>query len=341
MDAIERASRTVAQAAVHAADADFANDAMASVAAVLPYDGYALFGVDPQSGLRTFMLSRHGLDGVTARLAYNETREQDVNRYDELARRRVPAGILGGSAFEPSSPRLHDLLRPAGFRSELRLALRTERGWWGALSLFRENGTRPFDADDVVTAARLGPALSTAVRRRPLRRLPRGPRIAASGVVLVDPNNTVVSLSEEAAVWLEALCAGGTDEMTTNDMLRLVFDVAHATRTRAGTANNVCRIRMSSGGWVLLHGNRIDAGPADVAVIIQPPALSELLPAVDALLGLTRREAEVLRLVADGLPTKQIATRLGLAQETVNTHLRSMYRKADVTGRAELLAQFT
>jgi hypothetical protein len=104
MDAFQRAARTVAQAGGYASDADFADEALTAVAAVLPHDGYCLFGVDPVSGLRSFMLSRHGLDGVVARLAHNETRERDVNRYVELARGRMPAGILGGSAKEPLSP---------------------------------------------------------------------------------------------------------------------------------------------------------------------------------------------------------------------------------------------
>jgi DNA-binding CsgD family transcriptional regulator len=342
VDAILRAARTVAHAGGHASDADFADETLASVATVLPHDGYALFGVDPVSGLRTFQLSRHGLDGMSGQLAHNENCEPDVNRYAELARRRLPAGILGGSAQDPASPRLHDILRPAGFGSELRLALRTSKGWWGALSLFREGGHRPFDADDArVAATRIGPALTSAVRARPLRRLPCGPRQPGSGVVLLDPDNAIVSTSEEARHWLQALCAGGSDEMTVDDMLRVVYEVAHATRTRGRTELSKCRIRMSNGTWVVLQGNRVDVGSADVAVILQPASLTELLPAVDAWLGLTPREAQVLRLVADGLPGKHIATRLALSPQTVDTHLRSVYRKADVTGRGELLGRLS
>ena len=319
MDAIQRAARTVAHAGGHASDADFADETLASVATVLPHDGYCIFGVDPASGLRSYMLSRNGLDGVSGRLAYNETRERDVNRYTELARRSVPAGILGGSAREPPSPRLHDILHPAGFRSELRLALRTDRRWWGALSLFREGALRPFGADDAVLATELAAALSTAVRQRPLRRLPPSPRPPPSGVVLLDPNDTVVSMSDEARNWLQALCAGGSDEMTVDDILRVVYEVAHAARTPAGKDQSLCRIRTSSGAWVAMQGNRVDMGPADVAVILQAASLTQLLPAVDAWLGLTPREAQVLRLVANGLPGKQIATRLDISPQTVNT----------------------
>ena len=144
--------------------------------------------------------------------------------------------------------------------------LRTGRGWWGAVSLFREGALRPFGADDAVLATRLAPALTSAVRQRPLRRLPPSPRLPPSGVVLLDPNDTIVSMSEEARNWLQALCAGGSDEMTVDDMMRVVYEVAHATRTRARTDQSLCRIRVSSGAWVALQGNRVDAGSADVAV---------------------------------------------------------------------------
>ena len=46
----------------------------------------------------------------------------------------------------------------------------------------------------------------------------------------------------------------------------------------------------------------------------------------------------MLALVASGLAAKQIARRLGVSVLTVNDHLRSIYRKADVRGRDELLS---
>jgi len=50
--------------------------------------------------------------------------------------------------------------------------------------------------------------------------------------------------------------------------------------------------------------------------------------------GLTRREVEVLRLVAQGLTDAQVAERLVLSAHTVHAHLRSIYGKLCVTSRA-------
>ena len=49
--------------------------------------------------------------------------------------------------------------------------------------------------------------------------------------------------------------------------------------------------------------------------------------------GLTEREVEVLRLVADGLGNPAIADRLVLSQRTVHAHLRSIFAKLEVTSR--------
>jgi predicted ATPase/DNA-binding CsgD family transcriptional regulator len=50
--------------------------------------------------------------------------------------------------------------------------------------------------------------------------------------------------------------------------------------------------------------------------------------------GLTAREIEVLRLVAEGLSDAQTAERLVVSLRTVHAHLRSIYRKLDVHSRS-------
>ena len=49
--------------------------------------------------------------------------------------------------------------------------------------------------------------------------------------------------------------------------------------------------------------------------------------------GLTEREVEVLRSVADGLSNTEIANRLTISPRTVHAHLRSIYEKLKVNSR--------
>ena len=50
---------------------------------------------------------------------------------------------------------------------------------------------------------------------------------------------------------------------------------------------------------------------------------------------LTRRENDVLALVAVGSSTPEVANRLGISKYTVEDHLKQIYRKLDVSSRAE------
>jgi DNA-binding NarL/FixJ family response regulator len=54
---------------------------------------------------------------------------------------------------------------------------------------------------------------------------------------------------------------------------------------------------------------------------------------------LTPREHEILRLVADGLPTKQIARRLRITERTVKFHVASIFNKLGASNRAQAVAQ--
>jgi DNA-binding CsgD family transcriptional regulator len=53
---------------------------------------------------------------------------------------------------------------------------------------------------------------------------------------------------------------------------------------------------------------------------------------------LTSRQADILELVAAGLPDKQIALRLGVSRRTVRTHLEKLFAEHGVRSRAEAVA---
>lgn len=53
---------------------------------------------------------------------------------------------------------------------------------------------------------------------------------------------------------------------------------------------------------------------------------------------LTERETQTLQLLARGTPTKQIAILMTIAQSSVDTHLRNIYRKLGVRNRGEAVS---
>jgi DNA-binding NarL/FixJ family response regulator len=95
-----------------------------------------------------------------------------------------------------------------------------------------------------------------------------------------------------------------------------------------------------------------DAPPDDLAAAVRATASgrSTLAPAVaDRLMhrvrrpgpALSRREAEVLTLVADGLSNQEISRRLYLSQATVKSHLVHIYTKLGVDSRTSAVAAAT
>lgn len=95
-----------------------------------------------------------------------------------------------------------------------------------------------------------------------------------------------------------------------------------------------------------------DAPPEDLAAAVRTAAAGHttLAPAVANRLvhrlrtpgtTLTRREAEVLALVADGLSNQAIGGRLHLTEGTVKSHLARVYTKLDVGSRTAAIAAAT
>jgi DNA-binding CsgD family transcriptional regulator len=324
-----------------AAGPEFGEAVADAVRSVLPFDSWCLLGLDPATGLRTFQFGRGGTEH-TAEMAKNEAFQDDVNKYADLGRAQVPAGWLARDhPRAATSARFHEILRPQGYSSELRLALREDGRVWGALCLFRDSPHRTFGNAEVAIAAALADPMARALRRHPTRRFDRTPAPLAAGVILLDPENRLVAVSEEARAWLADLVPGGKDSTRLDDVTRVVFDAANAVRRTGGQPPEAAHavVRTVTGRWLWVQGTWLRHGGADIAVMLQPPTIRQLLPTLAAIHGLTARENGVLELVTAGLATKQIARELGISPYTVNDHLKSIYHKCGTAGREELLGQ--
>ncbi|HVL84190.1 MAG TPA: response regulator transcription factor [Pseudonocardia sp.] len=75
--------------------------------------------------------------------------------------------------------------------------------------------------------------------------------------------------------------------------------------------------------------------PGLAAVVLEARSAGGSPAAVPA--RLTERESDVLRLVVDGLTSRQIATRLVLSPRTVENHIQNILRKVELGNRAALV----
>jgi len=54
---------------------------------------------------------------------------------------------------------------------------------------------------------------------------------------------------------------------------------------------------------------------------------------------LTKRELEIVELVAQGLSNREIGIKMGISRDSVKQALKRMFRKLDVSARAEMIAK--
>lgn len=137
----------------------------------------------------------------------------------------------------------------------------------------------------------------------------------------------LTTFADDDAV-LPALRAGAvgylTKDTTGEALVAAIGDVA-AGRTVLDPAVQRRLVELATAG-----GTRAPAPPT-------PPAAAAVSAEAEVG-GLTRREVDVVRLVAEGLTNRQIARRLVVSEATVKTHLNHVLSKLDVDGRPALVA---
>ena len=122
---------------------------------------------------------------------------------------------------------------------------------------------------------------------------------------------------------------------------RVVLLTAHVTNIEVLDA-----IRLGVGGIILK-----EAAPRTLVQCVRKVAAGEqwlnepairdaiaqgMVSGKKATAALTRRETDIVRMVAVGLRNKEIADRLAISEGTVKMHLHSIYEKLGMSGRVEL-----
>jgi two-component system, NarL family, response regulator DegU len=91
-------------------------------------------------------------------------------------------------------------------------------------------------------------------------------------------------------------------------------------------------VRMAASGETALSPQLAASMLDEVRKLDRPPIADE-----DRVV--TRREEEVLQLIADGCSTPEVAERLYISQKTVKNHLASIYQKLDARDRTQAVLQ--
>jgi len=167
-----------------------------------------------------------------------------------------------------------------------------------------------------------------------------------SGLAALLDKDPRVKLAGQAANGEEAVRM--VDELSPDvvlmDLKMPVMEGVEATQLIRGRHPEVAVIILSSfSGDVHLLG-ALEAGArgyvlkdTSISTIINADRLYRMVSSKphESYDGLTAREVEVLKLVALGLPNKQIAYRLKVSGKTVSNHISNLYEKLGIEGRSQ------
>jgi DNA-binding CsgD family transcriptional regulator len=324
---------------------DFSLAAARALRRAVSFDGVCVLTIDPATALPTGEIVEHGLPpAAMPRMAEIEVAEVDFNKFAELARAPRPAASLSEATQGDldRSLRQRELRQPEGLGDELRAAIVADSGTWGGITLLRETGPAFTPAETGFLASLSGHLAEGLQRALLLTTLSAHPDDAEAGLLVLADDNSVQLANAAGQRWLDELRGGRGDG---HHLPIVVHAVASRSRLVAdgdstGVATARARIATPSGRWLLVRGSMLGQGPdARAAVILEPAPSPELAPLIAAAYGLTDRERLVTQLVAQGHSTTEIADRLHLSSYTVQDHLKSIFDKAGVRARGELVAR--
>jgi len=351
VDAVERVT-------TRAADADELLEAVATeVGKTVPYDGGMWFGLDPATLLAVAPARMEHLDdGFCSTFWFGEFHEQDANLIADLARDASPAATLRSATGDRPmrSARYRDFLKPQGYDDELRVVFRTGGRSWGMAALFREPGRPVFDEQDVAVFEAISPIVASAFRTHMARVMPTPGFAHAPGLMLFDRHGAIISANNAASRWLAEIY--GTDDSTdwfeilgrldsadVDAAIPIIPLIARAHAVAAGRDAREARLRLrdQSGRWLVLHASVLDGGSneGNVAIVVEPAKSGDLAPIIIEAYGLTPRERDVVRAIARGSSTPEIAAELFLSAHTVRDYIKSVFDKVGVSSRGELVAK--
>ena len=355
-----RAVGRIERACARAATGDELFEAVShEVRKAVPFDGSMWFGVDPSTLLAVAPARFEALDeGYCQTLWDGEFHEQDAVLYRELARSSTPAAAIRLETDDHPlrSPRFRNFVQPQGFDDELRMVFRSGENTWAMGALYRDKGHRPFSAEDVALMAAVSGLVAAALRARMAVGQVAPALSAAPGLLMFDGRGVLVSANAEATRWLGGIYGQG--DQSAQRWLEVLADpaagdlesaipvvplLARARAVAAGLDRGPARLRLRdrTGRWLVLHASCLSGGAADgsVAVVVEPAKSTDIAPIIIEAYGLSPRERDVVRAIARGSSTPDIAAELFLSAHTVRDYIKSVFEKVGVSSRGELVAK--
>lgn len=319
-------------------------EALGELQRVIGFDRWCWPLADPDTLIPLSGLAEHDYGPAVPRVLELEYSGGDFAAMDALAMRTSPAASLsaetGGDLAR--SARWDQVLRPAGIGDEAIVACRDGLGCWGWLKAYRDGGERPFVEQDLDLLARVGPVLGAALRRGLSRQNGHGDAATSpSGVILLDLELRPVNWTSAARAWVDVL-PGASIYAMFGMLPAPVYPVATIARSARGVNGSCALERTVDGRWVMIEAATLhrSAEAGAIAITFRDATSGEVFDRLSRIYAFTRRERQIVAALLAGLDTRAMSKRLFISRHTVQDHLKSVFGKAHVRSRRELLARF-
>ena len=326
--------------------AGFLDEASTALTSAVPNENHVggpyWYTLDPESRLITSVYGGEGCELDTSEVMRWEYLDDDVNKYFEvLDHPRGVQTLHEVTAGRPEQSRIYrEYMAAEGLAQEMLVALASSTGEvWGTVRLNRVPGQPEFDAAEVAFMAAIAPDLAEGIRRGLVVGEAADPdRPDAPGLIILDHDGKIVSLSAGASGWIERLPVGSASGSLPSPIASVAAAALAGGHMECAAGQSTVRVRSVDRSWICIHGTVIGVGRnLRAAVIIEPAHPDRITPLLMAIYGLTPREQAVTRLVLKGGSTTQLANRLGISPHTVQQHLKSIFDKVGVRSRRELV----
>ena len=307
------------------------------VATAIDADAFFATATDPETGLPLSAGVTWNLpDSLCAPFWEHEFFVPDYNKFTHL----TAANPIGDLRIA-TGDKLSRSARSRAFRAfgdledELRATLTAGGRAWGLLHLNRRVGSLPFTDEDVTFLRAAAPLAGAALRQALLTKSAHIDPARGPGVLILDRSGAVVATTREAEEWFKELTAAESMRYHPAEIPLALLLMLTGVPTQPEANPRRTRLRTPGGMWLVAHASHL-VDSDQTAIVIEPAKASEIAPIIVEAYGLSRREAEITRLVARGVGTDQIATTLFLSRHTVRDHLKAAFEKVGVSSRGEL-----
>ena len=265
----------------------------------------------------------------------NDLADPDFNKFSDLVRRTDPVSTLHESVDGElhRSPRYTKLYAATGAMDELRVVFTAGSACLAVGALLRPAGLDPFTDEEIADVRQLVP-VATRLLRQAQGRGHDDLRPAGPAVIILDGEAKVLSMTEGADALLDDLRLQVDGSLP--GTLQAAATKARWSRQRQSLTT---RLRGHSGRWLRAHISPMAGEVGTVAVTLEAARSDDLAVLLLDSYGLTERETEIVLRLCRGLATKEIASELLISVHTVRDHIKSIFDKAGVTSRGELVAE--